>query len=313
MAKMVCRYCGSSKSNLDFPKTNAIWFRQGYCDLCFDCLHDIFDYQDLQQVDKMLQYLDVPFFPDDWIKLFEDNGATTLRAYILKNQARLERPNRVDWAEVNNTWKNRQNSNMLNKYVEIMNEEWLAKARKRWGDNYTSDELEVMEKMYDDTDHTQNIITSIQKDQAENLCRLSITIRNKIRSGEDASKELKSYNDLVKAGGFEPKNSRNYGELESVGELMNFLVKKGYTPQFYDGKDRDLADLTIHNQQTYLRRLVQNEPNLGELVRERAESYKISQQLAEENRTDEELESYDASAPAIVEYDDDDGGEITDE
>ena len=117
----------------------------------------------------------------------------------------------------------------------------------------------------------------------------------------------------MKAGGFEPKNSRNYGELESVGELMNFLVKKGYTPQFYDGKDRDLADLTIHNQQTYLRRLVQNEPNLGELVRERAESYKISQQLAEENRTDEELESYDASAPAIVEYDDDDGGEITDE
>ena len=50
----------------------------------------------------------------------------------------------------------------------------------------------------------------------------------------------------------------------------NELFGRGYNPSF-DGKNRD-GRFTIANQQTYLRRLVLNEPGLQDLN----EAYKIS-------------------------------------
>ena len=117
---------------------------------------------------------------------------------------------------------------------------------------------------------------------------------------------MKTYNDLVKAAGFEPKNARSYGDFESIGELINYLVRKGFKPQFYDGKDRDMVDLTIKNQQAYLRRLVNNEPNLGDLVQQRRDSYKIAQQLDDEGFSEEDLDNYENSGMSVTFEDADD-------
>ena len=40
-------------------------------------------------------------------------------------------------------------------------------------------------------------------------------------------KNLSRIMTTIKAAGFEPKNSRNYGDFESTGELMNYLVRRG--------------------------------------------------------------------------------------
>lgn len=151
----------------------------------------------------------------------------------------------------------------------------------------------TLENFFIELGKTQSFVTAIQEDQAKMLCKISLTIHHKLGQGEDISKELKSYNDTTKAAGFEPKNSRNYGDFESVGELMNYLVRKGYKPEFYDGKDRDEVDLTIKNQQTYLRRLVLNEPSLLDLVNQRKDAYKISQQLEEEGLDETSLDKYE--------------------
>jgi len=113
------------------------------------------------------------------------------------------------------------------------------------------------------------------------MARLSLVIRRKIQDGDDASKEIRAYNDYIKSAGFEPKNARNYGDFESVGELINFLVKKGYKPKFYTQapEEKDLVDLTMKNNQSYLRRLVHNEPGLADMVDQRKNSYRIAQQM----------------------------------
>ena len=298
MPKYKCKKCGEEKSSLDFIRSRAIWFNNGISDICENCLSGMIDSRDLNSVDKILQYLDIPLIPNEWIDLYEVNGDKTLEIYTTKFFAQKSNRN-VDWSEVNNSWRAKQENNTLNKEINIMNEDWLHKMRDAWGDNYDMREYEAMEALYDNIQKTQNIITGIQEDQARNLCRLSIIIRNKIQNGEDTSKEMKTYNDLVKAAGFEPKNARSYGDFESIGELINYLVRKGYRPNFYDGKDRDMVDLTIKNQQAYLRRLVINEPNLPDLVQQRRDSYKLARQL-DDDMDDEDLNKYETDGMAAT-------------
>ena len=298
MPKYKCKKCDEEKSSLDFIRSRAIWFNNGISDICESCLSGMIDSRDLNSVDKILQYLDIPLIPNEWIDLYEVNGDKTLEIYTTKFFAQKSNRN-VDWSEVNNSWRAKQENNTLNKEINIMNEDWLHKMRDAWGDNYDMREYEAMEALYDNIQKTQNVITGIQEDQARNLCRLSIIIRNKIQNGEDASKEMKTYNDLVKAAGFEPKNARSYGDFESIGELINYLVRKGYRPNFYDGKDRDMVDLTIKNQQAYLRRLVINEPNLPDLVQQRRDSYKLARQL-DDDMDDEDLNKYETDGMAAT-------------
>lgn len=298
MPKYKCKKCDEEKSSLDFIRSRAIWFNNGISDICESCLSGMIDSRDLNSVDKILQYLDIPLIPNEWIDLYEVNGDKTLEIYTTKFFAQKSNRN-VNWSEVNNSWRAKQENNTLNKEINIMNEDWLHKMRDAWGDNYDMREYEAMEALYDNIQKTQNIITGIQEDQARNLCRLSIIIRNKIQNGEDASKEMKTYNDLVKAAGFEPKNARSYGDFESIGELINYLVRKGYRPNFYDGKDRDMVDLTIKNQQAYLRRLVINEPNLPDLVQQRRDSYKLARQL-DDDMDDEDLNKYETDGMAAT-------------
>lgn len=302
MASKVCKKCGKAKTTLDFPRSKAPWFPDGLCDVCYDCLNTMYDPYDLNSADHLLQYVDIEFDPNDWMEIVELNAESAFQTYTTKKFSRRNTEH-VNWQEANAAWRKLREEGKLDKHVKVLSKEWLEKMRKRWGD-YTADEYEILEAFYENVEHTQNVITAIQQDQAENMARLSLVIRKKIQNSDDASKEIKAYNDYIKSAGFQPKNARNYGDFESIGELMSFLVKKGFKPEFYHQRpeERDLVDLTMKNNQAYLRRLVHNEPGLADLVDQRKTSYKIAQQLEDDGIVDDDsLERYD-SASANLKY-----------
>lgn len=294
MTTKICALCGLPKILTEYARSASDLFLDTYITVCFTCIEKKINFTDLKAVDKLLQWADIPFHPDDWIDTYETNGTNTFRIYSQKYG--LSRYNRnVNWSEVNQLWLTRQKDGTLNQHIRIFNEEEIARLKIKWGEDYTVEEYTTLENFYISLNKTQNIITAIQEDQAKILCKLSVTIHAKLKLGEDISKELKVYNDTIKAAGFEPKNSRNYGDFESFGEAINYLVRKGYQPKFYDGKNRDEVDFTIKNQQTYLRRLVLNEPVLPDLVASRQHAYKISQQLEEDGQSDEEMDKYESA------------------
>lgn len=302
MAAKQCKKCKLNKSTLDFPRSRAPWFLdEGVADICYDCLNQMIDPLDLNSVDHMLQYLDIQFNPNQWMEAYQLAGDTCFQTYTTKFYSRRNSRN-LDWKQANEAWKKKLESGRLNKEVRVLNQQWLDKMRKRWGD-YTLEEYEILQAFYENVDHTQNIITAIQQDQAENMARLSLVIRRKIQDGDDASKEIRAYNDYIKSAGFEPKNARNYGDFESVGELINFLVKKGYKPKFYTQapEEKDLVDLTMKNNQSYLRRLVHNEPGLADMVDQRKNSYRIAQQMEQDGVDEQTLDRYD-NASVKLEY-----------
>lgn len=311
--QLKCKICLKEQLLVEFARTSSDFFPDSYIDICFSCLEKRVNCRDMAKVDKLLQWADIPFHPDDWIETWETNGEKTFRIYATKYGLNKYNKN-TNWAEVNKIWLEREQNNVVKDNIKICNEESMRHLKERWGNGYTYDEYVIMENFFTELGKTQSFVTATQEDQAKMLCKISLTIHTKLGKGDDISKELKSYNDTIKSAGFEPKNSRNYGDFESVGELMNYLVKKGYQPKFYDGVDRDEVDLTIKNQQTYLRRLVLNEPSLPDLVNQRKDAYKISQQLEEEGLDDNSLDKYeDSGFTGELEGEEDFNESITDE
>lgn len=289
-----CKLCSIDKSLTEYARSASDFFDDSYVDICFGCIEKRVNFKDLNKVDKLLQWADIPFLPDDWIETWEANGNETFRIYAIKHGLNKFNKN-VNWSDTNEMWRTREESGNIQENLQVFNEEKMRALTTRWGPGYTFEDYQIMDSFFNELGKTQSFVTATQEDQAKMLCQISLIVHKKLIKGDDVSKELKSYNDTIKSAGFEPKNSRNYGDFESVGELMNYLVRKGYKPKFYDGVDRDEVDLTIKNQQTYLRRLVANEPTLPDMVSQRKEAYRLSQQLEEEGLDDASLDKYETS------------------
>jgi hypothetical protein len=85
---------------------------------------------------------------------------------------------------------------------------------------------------------------------------------------------LSSYDKLIKAADFTPKNVKNINDFDSVGELIKWLEKKGWKNSFYDDVPRDIVDETMKNFQAFNQRLYTNESGIGEQITERLNNLK---------------------------------------
>ena len=144
---------------------------------------------------------------------------------------------------------------------------------------------------------TQNVNGALQVDQAIKICKMSYEIDNRIREGADFDKLLASYDKLVKAAEFTPKNVKNINDFDSVGELIKWLEKRGWKNTFYDGVTRDIVDETIKNFQNFNQRLYTNESGIGEQITERINALKQAKAIEEESyygtNKSYDLDSYD--------------------
>jgi hypothetical protein len=123
--------------------------------------------------------------------------------------------------------------------------------QERWGANYDDEALRYLENLYSGLMTTQNVNGALQVDQAIKICKMSYEIDNRIREGADFDKLLSSYDKLVKAAEFTPKNVKNINDFDSVGELIKWLEKRGWRNTFFDGVTRDIVDETIKNFQNF--------------------------------------------------------------
>lgn len=297
-----CKVCNNMLPPENFAYTqNKFFHPHGYSDICFDCLEDMIDFDDLNEVDRVMQYLDMPLFVDEWYELYEIHSANALRVYC--EQYCTHEYKRNDWAIVNRAWAEKHTEGTLDESIALLHIDQQNKWHATWGEGKMPADYVKMDQLYEEIKRTANLVTPIQRDQARKLCALSITIDEKIRTGDDASKEMKMYNDIIKSAGLEPQNSRNYSDFESIGELMKHLVAKGYKPQFYTGQVRDAVDETIANQQAWLKRFAENEPSLIDQVAERKQNMIDAARKEKEGYDDTMIDEYsDDPDKFIIEY-----------
>jgi len=72
-----CFRCKENKPQTEYAPTSSLFFPDITVDVCYGCLNKQVKMTNLHEVDKLLQWLDVPFFPDDWIETYELNEEKT--------------------------------------------------------------------------------------------------------------------------------------------------------------------------------------------------------------------------------------------
>ena len=276
-----CESCGRALDSLSFLKTKSFLFPSGYINICTKCLGEELDRNNRSwnAMDRICQYLDIPFEPEKYEELcaLHEDTEQLLRAYNMIYFS--EEYEGIDWGSYNEAYKELQETNSLIEVCPGLAEQERQKLQQKWGSNYDDEELRYLEDLYNGMTLTQNINGALQIDQALKICKISNEIDKSLRAGQDIDKLLASYDKLVKTGDFTPKNVKNAGDFESMGELCRWLEKKGFVNQFYDGETRDVVDETIKNIQSWNQRLYTNESGIGDEITQRIQSLKTAAEL----------------------------------
>lgn len=292
-----CNRCGGSFTSDAFAPTKSIFYADGALPVCNSCIETYLvdaDF-DWREVDKLCQWADIPFVPKEWERLHEMNGDQVFAVYAeVFAQSEYEG---LGWDDYYKAFKDLKASGDIDDELPGIADKKREQLQERWGANYDDEALRYLENLYNGLMTTQNVNGALQVDQAIKICKMSYEIDNRIREGADFDKLLSSYDKLVKAAEFTPKNVKNINDFDSVGELIKWLEKRGWRNTFYDGVTRDIVDETIKNFQNFNQRLYTNESGIGEQITERINALKQAKQIEDETyygtNKEYDLDNYD--------------------
>lgn len=269
-----CNRCGGTFAPSNFAMTKSIFYPDGSLPICNDCIElylvDV-DF-DWGEVNKLCQYADIPFVPKEWERMRELNGTKAFPKYA-EVFAQTEYED-LGWSDYFEAFKKLRDSGELEDELPGIADKKRRLLQERWGANYDDEALRYLENLYNGLLTTQNVNGKLQIDQAEKICKISYEIDCRIRAAQDFDKLLSSYDKLIKAADFTPKNVKNINDFDSVGELIKWLEKKGWKNSFYDDVPRDIVDETMKNFQAFNQRLYTNESGIGEQITERLNNLK---------------------------------------
>ena len=296
-ALKTCNRCQAPQTPESFAPTKSIFYADGALPVCNSCIESYLEDVEFDwgEVNKLCQYADIPFVPKEWERMRELNGSKAFPKYAeVFAQSEYED---LGWSEYFEAFRALKASGELDDELPGIADKKRQQLQERWGANYDDEALRYLENLYNGLMTTQNVNGALQVDQALKICKMSYEIDCRIREGADFDKLLSSYDKLVKAAEFTPKNVKNINDFDSVGELIKWLEKRGWHNTFYDDVPRDIVDETMQNFQAFNQRLYTNESGIGEQITERLNNLKNVALIEKESYygtdTEYDLDSYE--------------------
>lgn len=295
MAQKTCQRCKEDKTLAHYIGVNNSIMHGNSLPICRECLARQIDQANQKgelwnTVDKICQWADVPFIPEEFSKIYAGYGKDALGTYIAIFRGAPY--NTLNWQQYNDVYLKIQEEKRIEDALPEIQEQKIKKLEKKWGREYQIEDLEYLESLHQGLVNSQNIAGALNEDQALKLCKISLIIENKIKAGEDFSKDLKSYAELAKLANLTPKNVKNAEEFSSFGEAGAYLEKTGFLAQYYDGVVRDEVDLVQKNIQLWNQRLYVNETGIAEEIEKRIQNLKIAAELEGQDFNEDELRKY---------------------
>ena len=217
-SEKICARCGNHLGPEDFAPTKSWLYPDGVLPICDECCAGYLEEKnfDWAVVNKLCQWADIPFVPNEFERLHETNGRKVFHTYA--EIFLSEEFSSFGWEDYNKEFRRLEEKGLLEFELPGIGKEKLRKLREKWGSNYDTENLLYLENLYNGLLATQNVNGALQSDQALKICKISSEIDRRIRDGEDFDKLLKSYDTLVKAADFTPKNTKNINDFDSIGE-----------------------------------------------------------------------------------------------
>lgn len=274
-----CASCAVVKPATEFPDSKLWYAKDGRGAVCNACIKTylVSCNWEWDEVDRVCQSLNIPFVPKEFERLHDINGDNVFPIYaqMFKNS----RYDKFEWKDYNAKFRELASKGKIDLEMPRIKEEYYENLAIRWGKNYDEEELSYLESLYNGMLATQNINGALNHDQAQKLCKISLTIDERIRSGTDFDKMMSSYEKLTKIADFNPKNNKSDNDLSSMGEVVAWLEKRGWINHWYDGAKRDIVDEVIHSNQAFVQRLYTDETGIGDEITERIQQLKIAMEL----------------------------------
>lgn len=302
-----CPECGKQQTrDMFLPVSNSsLYGIDGTSYTCIECIASKINRHDLGSIDKMCQFLDLPFDANKWLEMekrYEKLGPLLIDyCQEMTNDKYVD----SDWFEYNKMWeKCREYNGVLDK-LTAMHSDLLMFLRKKWGhiDGFTLEEYMRMEEYERHTLSHYPFKDEARRDMVRKLAKLSAISDHCIANGDnkEATAVLQSYNTLMKELGISTQTASNENTIESLSELVAYLEKTGFLLNYKITENRDVVDKTIENMQQYVRRLFTDS---SETVNEMYNSKLLSQDGGTDI-TDEDIENlYTASEEDGVDYED---------
>lgn len=239
-------------------------------------------------INKICQFADIPFIPEEFEKLYIAHGGDAFGMYAAI--FREKEYESLDWGQYNDVYLKLKEEGTVESLFPEIQEKQLRKLRLKWGQEYDEEQIYYLEHLYNGIAGSVNISSSLNEDQILKLCKISLIIEEKIRAGLDFDKDLKSYENLSKLAGITAESLRNEEDFTSSGELFSYLESVGFKPQYWHGEVRDEVDKSMKDFMYWARYMYINEPGIAEEVKERIEGLK---QIDKMNESDFDWKEYD--------------------
>jgi len=302
-----CPECNKKqKIDLFLPVSNSsLYGINGASYTCIECIAKKIDRKDLNSIDKMCQFLDLPYDANKWIEMeskYEKLGPLLID-YCQEMMNGKYADN--DWYQYNQMWEKCREYNTVLDELTTMHSDLLMYLRKKWGhiDGFSLEEYMRMEEYERHTLSHYPFKDEARRDMVRKLAKLSAIADHSIAEGDnkEATTVLQSYNALMKELGISTQTSSNENTIESLSELVAYLEKTGFLLNYKITENRDIVDKTIENMQQYVRRLFTDS---SETVNEMYNS-KLLNTEGGTDVTDEDIEQlYSQSEEEGVEYED---------
>ena len=129
----VCPFCGNKKEIENYPPVSNLsqYGKNGLSIMCIACICNRVNQNDLETVDRMCQFLDLPFDADKWVSMARTHEELPHR--IMEYCIALTRNQYQDsnWSQVNNYWKKAREYGSLIDKVTAIHSDLLLYLRKK--------------------------------------------------------------------------------------------------------------------------------------------------------------------------------------
>lgn len=257
-----CGICSKPKLLQEFVPAgaNTIFQKDTLSTVCYDCVCEMIEFNDLDAVNKLCQFLDIPFLANDWLNLYKstDNKRKILEDYI--KTVRNSEYSNVTWKEYTLLWDKARETDAVLSKLPTLSADLFIYLRKKWGsyDDFGVEDYLKMESYEKNTLNYYNFRDEARRDMIRKLALVSVLIDKKLAAGDtrEVSTLISSYQSLMKESGIQNAVQNDTETIESLSELIAFLEEHGWLMDYKVTETRDVVDATIRNFQQYVAGLV---------------------------------------------------------
>lgn len=192
----------------------------------------------------------------------------------------------------------------------LMTQEEKITFAMKWGKLYKPNEWLELETDYQKMKKSFDIQDADSENTLILLCKTNLKANQAIDCGdiEGFQKLSKVSESLRKSAKFTAAQNKEQKEdyVDSIGQLIAMCEKDGFIPRFATDIPQDKVDLTLHDMNEYVRKLVTQDLGFGQQIEDSLKKIMLQNEMNKEaeKRQEEEGDDYDPYAPTELEDED---------